>query len=98
VPLVTIVTDSVDVPTLAARIDREHGVLTRPGLHCAPEVHRILGTDKTGAVRFSLGWSTTADDVDRALDAVAEVLGAGKVHHGAPIGEAARALDTGPDA
>ncbi|MGQ0814325.1 MAG: aminotransferase class V-fold PLP-dependent enzyme, partial [Gemmatimonadota bacterium] len=98
VPLVTIVCDAVDVPTLAARIDREHGVLTRPGLHCAPEVHKVLGTEKTGAVRFSLGWSTTAQDVDRAIDAVAQVTGAGKVYLGAHVGEAARALDTGPDA
>lgn len=97
VALVTIVTDGVDVPTLAARIDREHGILTRPGLHCAPEVHRVLGTEKTGAVRFSLGWSSTAEHVDRAIDAVAQVVGA-RVHSGAHIGEAHRALDTGPDA
>jgi cysteine desulfurase / selenocysteine lyase len=97
VALVTIVADGVDVPTLAARIDREHGILTRPGLHCAPEVHRVLGTDKTGAVRFSLGWSSTVEHVDRAVDAVAQVVGA-RVHSGAHIGDAHRALDTGPDA
>ena len=98
VALVTIVAEAVDVPTLASRIDREHGVLTRPGLHCAPEVHRILGTEKTGAVRFSLGWSTTAEQVDRAIDAVAQVTGAGKVHASAHVNDAARSLDTGPDA
>ncbi|MGQ0560725.1 MAG: aminotransferase class V-fold PLP-dependent enzyme [Gemmatimonadota bacterium] len=78
--LVTITADAVDVPTLAARIDREHAVLTRPGLHCAPEVHKLLGTEKTGAVRFSLGWSSTVADVDRAIAAVAQVVGARKVH------------------
>lgn len=98
VALVTIVADQADVPTLASRIDREFGVLTRPGLHCAPEVHKLLGTDKTGAVRFSLGWSTTAEQVDRAVDAVARVLGAGKVHSGVEVGGHLRALDTGPDA
>lgn len=98
VALVTIVTDAVDAPTLAGRIDREFGVLTRPGLHCAPEAHRVLGTEKTGAVRFSLGWSSTAEDVDRALDAVAQVMGAGKIHGGAEFDDGAHALDTGPDA
>lgn len=102
VALVTITADSVDVPTLASRIDREFGVLTRPGLHCAPEVHRLLGTDQTGAVRFSLGWSTTAEQVDRAIEAVAHVTGAGKAFSGAALdpdhAEASRALDTGPDA
>jgi selenocysteine lyase/cysteine desulfurase len=98
VALITIATDAVDVPTLASRIDREYGVLTRPGLHCAPEVHRLLGTDQTGAVRFSLGWSTTAEQVDHAIDAVAQVVGVGRIHSGAELGDAARALDTGPDA
>ena len=95
VAIVTITADDVDVPTLASRLDREHGILTRPGLHCAPEAHRILGTDKTGAVRFSLGWSTTAEEVDRAIAAVAQVVGARKVFS---VTEHSAALDTGPDA
>ncbi|MGH7445695.1 MAG: cysteine desulfurase, partial [Longimicrobiales bacterium] len=52
------------------RLDREHGVLTRPGLHCAPDAHRLMGTEQTGAVRFSLGWASTESDVARALAAV----------------------------
>ncbi|HSJ05747.1 MAG TPA: aminotransferase class V-fold PLP-dependent enzyme, partial [Longimicrobiales bacterium] len=74
VPIVTIVADGIDPATLAGRLDREHAVLTRAGLHCAPEVHRMLGTDRTGAVRFSLGWSSTADDVARAIQAVDAVV------------------------
>jgi cysteine desulfurase family protein len=95
VAIVTIVTDRIDVPTLASRLDREHGVLTRPGLHCAPEAHRILGTEQTGAVRFSLGWSTTEAHVDLAIDAVAQVVGARKA---ISISRHSAALDTGPDA
>jgi len=74
VPIVTITADGIDPATLAARLDREHGVLTRPGLHCAPEVHRVLGTDRTGAVRLSLGWSSTMADVERAISAVHAVV------------------------
>jgi cysteine desulfurase family protein len=80
VPIVTIAAADVDAATLAARLDRDHGVLTRAGLHCAPEAHRILGTLETGAVRFSTGWATTAADVDRALHAVAAVAGTGRIH------------------
>jgi cysteine desulfurase/selenocysteine lyase len=76
VSIVTIVSDRVDPATLAARLDRDHGVLTRPGLHCAPEAHRVLGTDATGAVRFSLGYASTKADVDAAVAAVARVLAA----------------------
>jgi cysteine desulfurase / selenocysteine lyase len=77
VPIVTITSDVVDPATLAARLDREHGVLTRAGLHCAPEVHRLLGTAESGAVRFSLGWSTTAAHVDHAIHATAAVVRGG---------------------
>jgi cysteine desulfurase / selenocysteine lyase len=73
VPIVTVTSNVVDAATLAARLDREHGILTRAGLHCAPEVHRILGTEATGAVRFSLGWSSTAADVARAVRAAAAI-------------------------
>jgi cysteine desulfurase / selenocysteine lyase len=70
VGIVTVVSDRIDPPTLAMRLDREWGVMVRHGLNCAPEVHRILGTEATGAVRLSLGWASTADDVNRALEGV----------------------------
>ena len=74
VAVVTVVSDSVDPATLSDRLDREHGVLTRAGLHCAPEVHRILGTEETGALRFSLGWASTEEDVEAAVAGVEAIL------------------------
>lgn len=76
VAVVTITADSVDASTLARRLDHEHGVLTRPGLHCAPEVHRLLGTDRAGAVRLSPGWASTEEEIDRTLEAVARIVDA----------------------
>ena len=73
--IVTITTDSIDPATLATRLDREHGILVRSGLHCAPDAHRLLGTAETGAVRFSLGWCTEEDDIERAVRAVEMVAG-----------------------
>ncbi|HET6230849.1 MAG TPA: aminotransferase class V-fold PLP-dependent enzyme [Longimicrobiaceae bacterium] len=70
VGIVTVTADGIDPAELALRLDREHAVLTRAGLHCAPEAHRILGTARTGAVRFSVGWATTDEDVERAGDAM----------------------------
>ncbi|MGH7554016.1 MAG: aminotransferase class V-fold PLP-dependent enzyme, partial [Longimicrobiales bacterium] len=35
VPIVTITADTIDPASLASRLDREFGILTRPGLHCA---------------------------------------------------------------
>jgi len=72
-PIVTLLLEDFDSAVLAHRLDRDHGVLVRAGLHCAPETHRILGTERSGAVRFSLGWSTTEEDIDRALRALREI-------------------------
>jgi cysteine desulfurase / selenocysteine lyase len=78
VPIVTVTSHVLAPGELAARLDREHGVLTRAGLHCAPETHRLLGTADSGALRFSLGWSTTTGHVQRALQGVAEIQAAGR--------------------
>jgi cysteine desulfurase / selenocysteine lyase len=69
-PIVAMVGDGLDPNGVAHRLDREFGILTRAGLHCAPETHALIGTAATGAVRFSLGWATAADDIDRALEAI----------------------------
>lgn len=74
VPVVTVKAESMDAATLAGRLDREHGIQTRAGLHCAPEVHRILGTSAEGAVRFSLGWASTPEDVEAAVTAVDTIV------------------------
>lgn len=55
------------------RLEQEFGILTRCGLHCAPNAHKTLGTYPGGTVRFSFGWFTTEDDVDAALRAIAEI-------------------------
>lgn len=75
VGIVTLTADAVEAHDLAARLDREHGVLTRAGLHCTPEAHALLGTRESGAVRLSIGWATTAEEIDRAVAAVAAVCG-----------------------
>jgi cysteine desulfurase family protein len=55
-------------------LDVEHDVITRTGLHCAPRVHEGIGTfEADGTVRFSPGVFTTDHDVERAIDAVADI-------------------------
>lgn len=75
VGIVMITSDRVDPATLATRLDREWDVQVRSGLHCAPEAHRLLGTIQTGAVRLSVGWASTDDDVERALEGVEAITG-----------------------
>lgn len=73
-PIVSFVHDSVDPDKIAFRLDRDHGIAVRSGLHCAPWAHRSIGTIDTGAVRASVGWSTTEAEIDAAVAAVREVI------------------------
>jgi cysteine desulfurase/selenocysteine lyase len=60
-------------------LDVEHDIITRTGLHCAPQVHEGIGTfDEHGTVRFSPGVFTTDDEVERAIEAVAAVAEYGR--------------------
>lgn len=54
----------------ADRLEREFGILTRCGMHCAPAAHKTLGTFPRGVVRFSVGYSTTEAEIDAALSAI----------------------------
>jgi selenocysteine lyase/cysteine desulfurase len=42
-------------------------------LHCAPLAHKTLGTEKLGAVRFSVGPFNTKVDVMSAVKALNEI-------------------------
>ena len=62
-----------DNAVVGDRLEQEFGILTRCGLHCAPNAHKTLDTFPRGTVRFSFGWATTAGDVDAALDAIGSI-------------------------
>lgn len=57
----------------AALLEREYGILTRCGLHCAPLAHRTLGTYPAGTVRFSFSHSTTPEEIDAAVRAIQKI-------------------------
>ncbi len=53
----------------ADALDRA-GIAVRGGLHCAPGAHRMLGTLRRGAVRASVGYENTFEDVEALIRAV----------------------------
>ena len=55
---------------IGLRLDEEHDIMCRVGLHCAPAAHRTIGTLPTGTVRFGVGAFNTQEHVDTALSAV----------------------------
>jgi cysteine desulfurase family protein len=59
---------------LATVLDQAFDVATRGGLHCAPQAHRTAGTLGCGALRFSPGYLTTAEDVRYAVESLREIV------------------------
>ncbi len=56
-------------------LDDSFDIAVRPGLHCAPYAHRVMGTSPSGAVRISPGPFNTDDDLNTLLDALDQVAG-----------------------
>ena len=62
-----------DSSEVSDELNMEYGIVTRPGAHCAPLMHRALGTVEQGAVRFSFCHYNTEEEVDTAIRAVEEL-------------------------
>lgn len=51
----------------------QYAIATRPGAHCAPLMHKALGTVKQGAVRFSFSHYNTKEEIKIAVSALREL-------------------------
>lgn len=69
-PIVTLNIGDLDSSEVSDELAERFGVATRPGAHCAPRLHRALGTGGQGAVRFSWGWANTEAETIDAAEAV----------------------------
>ena len=54
-------------------LSENYGIATRPGAHCAPLMHKALGTVEQGAVRFSFSHYNTKDEIKIAVAALQEL-------------------------
>ena len=54
----------------ALELDERFGIMSRPGLHCAPSAHKTIGTFPAGTVRFSFSYFNTVEEINQAVDAV----------------------------
>ena len=60
----------LDSARAADLLASEFDIAVRAGAHCAPRMHRALGTEDTGAVRFSFSPFTTPEETAAAAEAV----------------------------
>lgn len=66
--------EGYDSGTVSDVLSQEYDIATRPGAHCAPRMHRALGTTETGAVRFSFSSFNTMEEVETAIQALKELV------------------------
>lgn len=63
-----------DSAEIADILNEKYDICVRSGLHCAPLIHKKLGTMETGAVRVSLDFNNTKQEIDFFIKAMNEIV------------------------
>jgi cysteine desulfurase family protein len=72
--LLTFNVDGLEAQDTGTMLDVDYNIASRTGLHCAPLVHKQLGTVKIhGTVRFGIGPFNTVEDIESAIRAVGDI-------------------------
>lgn len=72
-PIVSLNIGDLDSGYVCGILSEKYEVAVRGGAHCAPLLHKSLGTVKQGAVRFSFGYFNTEEDVLTAAAALRDI-------------------------
>ncbi len=71
---VTINVEGIEAGNVGIMLDVDYSIATRTGLHCAPLVHKQIGTlEIHGGVRFAIGVFNTEAHIDAAIHAIGEI-------------------------
>ncbi len=58
---------------VGAILDNTFNIAVRPGMHCAPFIHRRIGTFPGGMVRISPGYFNTMEEIEEAISGLKEI-------------------------
>ena len=72
-PIVSFNIGDMDSAEVSDILWEDYRICTRAGAHCAPLLHKALGTEEQGAVRVSFSWYNTLEEVDRIIEAVRDI-------------------------
>lgn len=73
-PVVAFNIRGMDAAEVGFILDRVYDIAVRTGLHCAPLAHRTMGTLESGAVRASLSYYNTREEVECFLRAIESII------------------------
>ncbi len=70
---------SIDIPgkelsQISYLLESRFGIETRVGLHCAPLAHKSMHTFPNGTIRFSMGYTTTKEEIETTIEALKLIL------------------------
>jgi cysteine desulfurase / selenocysteine lyase len=66
--------EALPATEIGAILDSAFDIAIRPGLHCAPYIHKAIGSYPDGLVRMSTGPFNSLADIDRLADALKEIV------------------------
>lgn len=70
IPIVSFKISGIEIEEVGYLLDRSFGIVCRTGLHCAPMIHKAIGSSPEGTIRFSLSGFNTEEEVDYAINAI----------------------------
>ncbi len=70
--VVSITIENIDSSQVGYSLNKK-GIAVRTGFHCAPLIHGIIGTCKSGTVRISPGYFNTHGDIESIIKAIKEI-------------------------
>lgn len=73
--IVPLTFEGISTTDAAEVLDARYGIATRAGLHCAPAAHQTIGTFETGALRVSVSYLNTEEDVEYFLNCLEAITG-----------------------
>ena len=72
-PIISLNIGTLDSARVSEILWDEAEICVRAGAHCAPLMHRSLGTEQQGAVRFSFSYFNTESEIDTAVQVIREI-------------------------
>ncbi len=73
IPVASFNMTGMDPGTVALELDEQFNIMSRSGLHCAPSVHKSIGTFPSGTVRFSFSYFNTEGEIVEAIEALRKI-------------------------
>jgi len=74
VPIISFNVKGIMPSDLTYVLDKNYGIMSRAGLHCAPLVHENLGTIPQGCLRISLSIFNTFDEIKYFLKSLKKII------------------------